>query len=84
MFITEKYNFVTKNTISLQKIQIRTPIYENITSEMKSSVSVMNLITVVIKKFITECVNSFQLKGPISGCANLCYVVSEPLKFSMI
>ena len=30
----------------------------------------MNLITVVIKKFITECVNSFQLKGPISGCVH--------------
>ena len=32
-----KYNFVTENTILLQKIQIHTPIYENITSEMKPS-----------------------------------------------
>jgi len=64
----EMYEFITENKISLRKIQFRTSIYENITGEMKSSVSVMNLITAVIKKFITECVNSFQLKGPISGC----------------
>ena len=60
------YEFITENKISLRKIQFRTPIYENITSEMKSSVSVMNLITVVIKKFITECVNSYHQKGLIS------------------
>ena len=36
---------------------------------MKSCVSVMNLITAVIKKFITEGVNSCHQKGPILGCA---------------
>ena len=35
---------------------------------MKSCVSVMKLITTVIKKFITEGVNSCRLKGPFFGC----------------
>jgi len=35
---------------------------------MKSCVSVMKLITNVIKKFITEGVNSCQMKGRFFGC----------------
>jgi len=53
---------------SLRKIQFRTSIYQNITGVMKSCVSVMNLITAVIKKFITEGVNSCQMKGRFFGC----------------
>ena len=44
---------------------------------MKSCVSVMKLITTVIKKFITEGVNSCQMKDRFFGCpflraASLC------------
>ena len=71
---------VKKNGVTLQKIQFRYKKCNFVTENSNSythiwkhyernetKLSVMNLITVVIKKFITECVNSFQLKGPIFG-----------------
>jgi len=56
---------------SLRRIRFCTSNYKNITGVMKSCVSVMKLITTVIKKFITEGVNSCRLESPFFGCSYL-------------
>jgi len=49
---------------------------------MKSCVSVMKLITTVIKKFITEGVNSCRLESPFFGCIRKVDLLGD-MKFAL-